>query len=144
MILLSDGRTQQKTRLSSVDAPEVGHTRQGQVELGQPYGQTARRFLNDRLTGRDVTARCFESDQYGRSVCEVFVAGSSTNRALVDAGLAWANLANNARYLRDSSMLQRQRDAKAHRRGLWADATPVAPWEWRVQCWRKHVCQSAQ
>ncbi len=35
------------------------------------------------------------------------------------------------RYVTDRSLYQLQDEAKAAKRGLWEDDSPVAPWEWR-------------
>ncbi len=53
--------------------------------------------------------------------------GVNVNRELVRLGLAWRYEA----YSKDAALLAAQNEAKAARRGLWADPAPVAPWEWR-------------
>ncbi len=68
-------------------------------------------------------------DRYGRTVAEVLLPdGRSLNREQVKAGFAWWY----RRYAPDDDTLaQLEADAKAAKRGLWADADPVPPWEWR-------------
>ncbi len=36
------------------------------------------------------------------------------------------------RYVTDRGLYAVQADAKALQRGLWSDASAVAPWEWRA------------
>ena len=43
-------------------------------------------------------------------------------------GLAW----HYVRYSKDARLAAAERDARAARRGLWADKAPVPPWEWRA------------
>ena len=66
---------------------------------------------------------------YGRSVGEVLLSdGRSLNQALVRAGLAWWY----RQYApHDTTLAQLEAEARAARRGLWADAAPVPPWAWR-------------
>lgn len=37
------------------------------------------------------------------------------------------------RYATDRTLYAIQDEARAARRGLWSDAAPVPPWEWRAQ-----------
>jgi len=54
--------------------------------------------------------------------------GRNLNQELVRAGLAWWY----RQYARGDGALERLEDeARAARRGLWADRDPVAPWEFR-------------
>ncbi len=54
--------------------------------------------------------------------------GRVLNRELVRAGFAWWY----RRYAPDDEMLaQLEQEAREAQRGLWADAEPVPPWEWR-------------
>ena len=140
-LVLRTSRAQEITvRLSSIDAPEVSHSAQESGRLGQPYGSDSKSFLRGLALHREVAATCFEQDRYGRQDCEVFVEGSSLNRAMVVSGMAWANVAAHGRYLRDPALVQYQRDAQQHRVGLWAGANAMSPWEWRSRCWNEDVC----
>ncbi len=71
-----------------------------------------------------------DRDRYGRTVGVVLLPdGRSLNHELVRAGLAWWY----RRYAPDDETLaQLERDARGAERGLWADAEPVPPWEWRI------------
>jgi hypothetical protein len=54
--------------------------------------------------------------------------GRDLSQALVQAGYAW----HDTRYAPyDKRLAQLQAEAQAAQRGLWADANPVPPWEWR-------------
>ena len=128
------GEPSHRIRLASIDAPEVGH---GRKQPGQPYGQASRRSLDSLVAGHSVTLRCYEQDQYGRDVCDVPLAdGRAANQAQVAAGMAWANQQGGGKYLRDSRLPALERQARAQRLGLWRDAHPQPPWEWRWKCWK--------
>lgn len=126
----------ERVRLANIDAPEMSH---GYGRPGQPYSQRASRWLTQHVQGQQVTLRCVDEDRYGRKVCDLFRNGEHVNKSLVRAGFAWANTAH-PRYLRDRTVLAAQDDAKAARRGLWADGNATAPWQWRRACWEKGVC----
>jgi hypothetical protein len=52
----------------------------------------------------------------------------SLQESLVQAGLAWWY----QRYARnDTQLAELEREARRAKRGLWADAHPVPPWDWR-------------
>src|SRR6185503_16853760 len=90
-----------------------------------------------RLTyGKDATLRCHKTDRYQREVCKVMVQPADCPRcghtldvglAQIVAGLAWWY----REYAREQSAEDRgryeseEREAKARRRGLWEDKTPV-------------------
>jgi len=138
--LQTDGG-QRRVRLASIDAPEVGH---GEVKPGQPFGQAARKSLEAMVAGKTLTAHCYEKDQYARDVCDLPGEGGHTvNWQQVDAGYAWANMARHGEYLRDASLPGIESKARDQRKGLWAQAGAVAPWEWRYQCWNHGKCPSS-
>ncbi|HET8598536.1 MAG TPA: thermonuclease family protein [Castellaniella sp.] len=128
------GRQRQRVRLASIDAPETGH---GRTQPGQPYGQAARRALADLVAGKTLRLRCYEQDHYGREICDVPLPdGRLANRLMVASGMAWANRQGGGKYLRDASLAGLERQARQQGVGLWRDAHPVAPWDWRWKCWR--------
>ncbi|MGB6241336.1 MAG: thermonuclease family protein [Castellaniella sp.] len=128
------GRQRQRVRLASIDAPETGHGRQ---QPGQPHGQASRQALADLVAGKTLTLRCYEQDRYGREICDVPLPdGQQASRLMVAAGMAWANRQGGGKYLRDARLTELERQARQQRLGLWRDAKPVPPWEWRWKCWQ--------
>jgi micrococcal nuclease len=54
--------------------------------------------------------------------------GRNLNQELVRAGLAWWY----RQYAkRDQVLAALEQEARAAKRGLWVEASPVPPWEWR-------------
>lgn len=123
LTILDEDRRQHKIRLSGIDAPE----------LGQPFGRSSRRVLVDLAVGRQAAATCHKRDRYEREVCTVSVDGVDVGQQIVGEGMAWVF----TRYASELPRQQRlayqagQEAARAGRTGLWADAEPVAPWDWR-------------
>ena len=108
-----------KVRLYGVDAPEQA----------QAFGTKARQLTGDLAFQRDVTVVIHATDRYGRLVGEVLLPdGRSLSQELVRAGLAWWYRQYASK---DTALAQLEAEARTAKRGLWADAHPVPPWEWR-------------
>jgi len=132
------GGRELRIRIDSIDAPEQDG---GAKRPGQPYARQSQNHLQTWVQGRSLTARCFETDQYNRSVCDLLDSqGESAARAQVRAGYAWAYTAAQGRYLRDKSLVTLQEQARAAGRGLWQNRQVIAPWVWRYDCWRENKC----
>jgi endonuclease YncB( thermonuclease family) len=118
--LLDQSRQQHKIRLSGIDAPE-SH---------QPFGQKSKTNLAAMVFNREVIAECGKIDKYRRQVC---VDGADVNLEQVKAGMAWWYRI----YAKEQTAQQRtdyeaaEDAARSSRIGLWRDANPVAPWEFR-------------
>lgn len=52
---------------------------------------------------------------------------TDANAEQVRRGMAWVY----TKYSRDPAFLPLELEARAERRGLWADPAPAPPWEWR-------------
>lgn len=111
------GRVFLKTRLAGIDAPE----------RDQPYGDAAARELAARVLNQRVTVVQVATDVYGRTIAHIHVAGREVGTELVRSGFAWAA----ARSRHAAELVAAQRQARQARRGLWQDAMPMPPWEWR-------------
>lgn len=112
-------RTEVKVRLAEIDAPE----------RGQPFGAKAKVALSDLVFGREVRLDVTDTDRYGRSVARVWVGRTDANREMIRRGYAWAY----RKYLTDTTLLDDEAAAQRARSGLWADAVPTPPWEFRAQ-----------
>lgn len=123
--VLDASRQQYKVRLQGIDAPESR----------QAFGNVSKRGLSDLVAGQQVDVRYQKEDRYGRLLGVVFVGGQDVNLAMVSRGLAW----HYTFYQRDQSILDRQRYALAQQQaqqagiGLWRDAQPIPPWDFRRQ-----------
>ncbi|CAB4129772.1 COG1525 Micrococcal nuclease (thermonuclease) homologs [uncultured Caudovirales phage] len=107
-----------KIRLAYIDAPE----------LDQKFGTISRNSLSMLTRNKQVVADCKEKDMYGRDLCVVVVEDIVTNDAQLARGLAWAY----TQYLpKNSHYPIIEAKAKKEGRGLWSDAKPVAPWDFR-------------
>jgi len=126
-----------RIRLASIDAPEKGDA----GRPGQPFGRAAGRHLAQLLPAGTLQARCYERDQYDRDVCDLMLPdGSTANRRQVQAGMAWANMQGQGRYMRDDALPAMQQAARQAGHGLWSQPGWVEPWVWRYRCWNQGQC----
>lgn len=108
-----------KVRLHGIDTPEKA----------QPFGTRAQQYAGELVFGQVVTVHVKNTDRYGRLVGEVMLQdGRSVNQELVKAGMAWWYKPYAPK---DTTLAQLEAEARAAKRGLWADANPVPPWAWR-------------
>lgn len=103
--------------LTEIDAPEKE----------QAYGDRSKQSLSDLCFGKIAKLDNKGKDRYRRTLARVYCEGVDVNAEQIRRGMAWVF----ERYVTDRSLYQIQDEAKAARRGLWADKEPVRPWEWR-------------
>lgn len=121
--VLDASRQQHKVRLAGIDAPEKS----------QAFGQRAKQHLSQLVFGRPVTIEGSKLDRYGRLIGKVLVVGIDANLQQVKAGLAW----HYKKYANEQSpsdrviYAQAEDEARSRRIGLWAEASPQAPWDYR-------------
>lgn len=121
-------------RISKIDAPETSHKdRYGKVSPEQPYAKEARRTLLDMIDKKEVTVRIIEpasSENHNREVCQIEVSGKDVSMEMIRAGAAMVYDRFASRIF-DRGMYSAQREAKAAKRGLWAEANPENPADFR-------------
>ena len=126
---IDDKGVAQKIRLVGIDSPE----------FDQPHGRIARASLESKLAGGVVRVVDRGRDQHGRLLGTLFLdappSGGSTNtkgerninREMVREGHAWVF----GGFSPDPDLVAAEDEARKDRRGLWAEANPVAPSRWR-------------
>jgi len=123
--VLHDGKGE-KVRVNGIDCPE----------LGQPFGARAKQYASQLIFGQYVAVTAAGLDRYGRTLGDVVLAdGRSLSKEMVRAGLAWQY----REHSKDKELAALEADARSSKRGLWADARPVAPWAWRKASREKSV-----
>lgn len=121
--VLDAAKTQHKIRLAGIDAPESN----------QAFGGRSKQNFSKWVYRRDVIGEGDKRDRYGRTVGVVLVDGHDVNLEQVRAGMAWWYRQYATEQTPDDrrSYELAENEARAARRGLWADNAPVPPWEWR-------------
>lgn len=127
--ILHEGKAK-KVRVNGIDCPEIG----------QPFGKNAKQYASGLIFGRVVTLSVFGRDRYGRTIGDAVLAdGRILSKEMVRAGLAWQY----RQYSKDKELAALEADARSSKRGLWADARPVAPWDWRKASREKSAARAA-
>lgn len=116
MIFTAD-KQQVKVRLADIDAPEKA----------QAFGNKSKQSLADMCFGKSASIVVQDVDRYGRTVARVVCDDVDANAEQVRRGFAWVY----DRYVKDLSLHAVQDDARENSRGLWRDAAPIPPWEFR-------------
>jgi endonuclease YncB( thermonuclease family) len=119
LIILVGGK-RVNVRLEYIDAPEKG----------QAYGNASRQSLIAICGDELASVHASGKDRNGRTLARVSCNGTHAGAEQVRRGMAWVF----ERYApADSPLYAVQTEARAARRGLWAQPEPVPPWEWRKQ-----------
>ncbi|MBU6376694.1 MAG: thermonuclease family protein [Bdellovibrionales bacterium] len=119
-----------RVRLLGIDAPEKS----------QAFGEVCRKSLADVVAGRDVRVQVRGQDRYLRTLGVILLRTSEKNKqeqdvnlAQIRSGCAW----HYKHYMDQQPVAERQLYAAAEitarkaRLGLWKDAHPQAPWDFR-------------
>lgn len=121
--VLDADKVQHKIRLSGIDAPEKA----------QAFGQRSKESLSALVFDKAVAVETDKRDRYGREVGKVLVNGKDANLEQVQRGFAW----HYKTYEREQTPNDRtaysdaELEARAAQKGLWKDAAPVPPWDYR-------------
>ena len=116
--LLTGDNQQVTVRLAEIDCPEKS----------QAFGQAAKKFTSDLCFGKEVKLIGNEHDRYGRTVAQVvLIDGTNINYALVKNGYAWQYKA----YSKNTELAALEQQAREDKLGLWQDANPTPPWDFR-------------
>ncbi|MEO8787154.1 MAG: thermonuclease family protein, partial [Chitinophagaceae bacterium] len=123
LTVLDASKQQHKIRLAGIDAPEKS----------QAFGTVAKQNLAALVFGRMVTVEWSKRDRFHRILGKVLLNGEDINLEQIRAGLAW----HYSRYAKDQLPADRELYALAEAAarslgaGLWHDAAPVPPWDFR-------------
>jgi len=132
-INVDSGGTKLKIRLYGIDAPETpkaNRKTRWTSKPGQPYGNEAWKALDDKVSRQRVRVEVRDVDKYDRLVSVIWLGSRDINREMVAEGWAWAY----RKYLdrpHASDYMSAEEQARSRRAGLWRDAKPQPPWEFR-------------
>lgn len=121
--VLDDNDASHEIRLQGIDAPE----------RKQAYGQESLAHLARLLAGKQVTLEWRKTDRNKRLVAKVLVDGTDACLDQIKAGFAWHfKRYENEQTVEDRQLYdQAEHDARAGKLGLWQDADPTPPWDFR-------------
>lgn len=108
-----------KVRLEGIDAPESG----------QSYGTKSKQALSDLVFGKTVTVKKTGTDKFGRTLGFVLAGDVDANAKMIEDGWAW----HFKKYNDEERLAKLEVAARKAKRGLWADDTALAPWDYRAR-----------
>jgi endonuclease YncB( thermonuclease family) len=124
-IVVYDSHQHRKVRLNGIDAPESD----------QDFGQASKQTLSDWVLGKRVAVVWNKTDRYDRILGTVIIGLVDVGLEQLRTGAAW----DIRRYEADVPEIERhlyataEREAKTRKLGLWSQANPIAPWDWRAR-----------
>jgi hypothetical protein len=81
------------------------------------------------IFGKTVVIKKTGKDRYGRSLGFIFVDSMDVNAQMIEDGWAW----HYKKYNDEERLASLEDEARAEKRGLWADPNPLPPWEFRAR-----------
>jgi endonuclease YncB( thermonuclease family) len=123
LTVLSSDQQEFKIRLQGIDSPE----------RKQPFGNVCKQQLLTLAINQKADVEAYKQDKYGRVVAKVSVNGKDVALEQLRTGCAWHYTA----YAKEQNPHDRDAYAQAEQQarqsniGLWQDASPIAPWDYR-------------
>ncbi|KFF09131.1 thermonuclease family protein [Chryseobacterium luteum] len=118
IVVLLDGDQQKTLRLAEVDCPESG----------QPFGKNSKQFTSNEVFGKFITYFPTDIDRYGRTIAKIYYDNEKyLSEEIIKNGLGWWYFY----FSKSESLGTMQKEAENKKLGLWIDAKPISPWEWR-------------
>tara|TARA_R110002111_G_scaffold100976_6_gene156488 strand:+ start:48095 stop:48721 length:627 start_codon:yes stop_codon:yes gene_type:complete len=108
-----------KVRLEGIDAPESS----------QSFGNKSKEALSEMVFGKTVTIKKTGEDRYGRTLGIIMVGDVDANAKMIEDGWAW----HYKKYNDEERLAKLEISARTTKSGLWADANPLAPWDYRAR-----------
>jgi endonuclease YncB( thermonuclease family) len=121
--VLDQQKNTYKIRLQGIDAPEKK----------QAFGEKSKQSLHDLVHGKQVHIEYDKEDKYGRTVGKVTLGDLDVCLQQLVLGMAW----HYKKYQNEQPASDRtvysdtELKSKSLKLGLWADDTPMPPWEFR-------------
>jgi micrococcal nuclease len=111
LTVLDEAKVQHRIRLHDIDAPKKV----------QPFGTKARESLAAKVFGKTVRVEVVDVDRYHREVGRIYLGDRFIKVEMVRDGFRWRYV----RYDKAGEFTDAEREAREHRRGLWADPNAV-------------------
>lgn len=98
-------------------------------ELGQKYGDKAKKCLEKLALKKDVTVQLYGKDRWGNYIGVITTGENLDPRIqLLEEGLAWTSETDSQSDLESTRTVAREKG-----KGIWKEKHPTPPWEYRKQ-----------
>ena len=123
-----DGNTMEIS-FSDTDVRKILFAEIDSPELGQEFGQDAKKFLEKILLRKNVTVQLKGKDRFGNYLAIVKIKGNADARIeVLKNGFAWTSEKDP-----NEELEQYRITAHQSRSGLWRQENPIPPWTYRRQ-----------
>ena len=118
---LTNDKKEVHFRLQGIDAPEKG----------QPFSGKSKEKLAELIAGKYVGIKAQQNpDRYGRLIVWAYTPeGKDVSAEMLKTGFSW----HFRKYDNSAFYSQLETEARKNRSGLWSDANPIAPWNFRKE-----------
>ena len=118
-LTVDHGGKAETVRVAAVDCPE----------MAQHFGPEARKFTADLALGKEAVFETRGADSEGRTIAVVTLPdGKGLGREILGAGWGWYYEKHG---VSDAALRALVARAIVEKKGLWVDAAPLAPWDFR-------------
>ncbi|WP_418187298.1 thermonuclease family protein [Aliarcobacter lanthieri] len=115
--ILTKDNIQHKIRLNDIDAPESK----------QAFGNKSKDNLAKYIAGKTVKVEYKSTDKYKRILGTIYLDKLDINLQQVKDGYAWVY----KKYSKNPIYYEAEKVARENKKGIWADKSPLEPWEFR-------------
>ena len=115
--ILTDKKTTIRIRMNGIDCPE----------RKQNYYKVCKDALGSYIFGKQVQLITQGTDQYKRTIADVYVGNNYINLQMIANGYAW----HYKKYSKDGVLAKAEVEARYNKLGLWQLLNPLAPWDFR-------------
>jgi micrococcal nuclease len=119
IVVVDKDNKEHQVQLEGIDAPEAK----------QEYGSDATKALQKMISGKEVVVKWKSKDSFERILGHVYVGEQFVNLEMLRIGAAW----HFKRYNKDPEFAKAEEKAKEVKLGLWTNAFPSPPWDYRKE-----------
>lgn len=117
IMILTEEKRPVRIRLDKIDAPEKK----------QAFGYQSKKYLSSLIFMKDVIVKYKKIDRYGRVLGIIYYDGQDINLLMIKNGMA-----HHYRYFdKTPEYMIAEKEARENRVGLWQDANPIEPYQFR-------------
>ncbi len=118
VVIIDANNIQTTLRLAEVDCPEKA----------QAFGTKAKQFTSDAVYLKQVKYEVTDTDRYGRSIAKIYYDDNKYLSAeIIKNGFGWQY----KQYSTSKLLAKLEQEARQNKRGLWVDANPIYPSDFR-------------
>lgn len=121
--VLGKDKKRYRIRLQGIDAPEKK----------QAYGALCKTKMTQLLKNQRVDVEAYKRDRYKRIIAKVKLRDNDVALQMIRSGCGWhyTAYADEQSWSDQRAYAKAERDARQQQLGLWRDANPEAPWDYR-------------